>query len=154
MLSTACATRRFLVAFLAVAILVPASANNERVLAAPQAQSEPLSLTEAEILIYLLPEAHQVRQEGMDVGWELETGSTWNQRDFYNFSVVNAKRKNVGSNAIGFFSVNKRTGEVWDDIPSAERVNNIELQGIQKILREGHHIDAQQLTKFGSLRPQ
>jgi hypothetical protein len=151
--STRCATHRFLVTFLVVSALVPASANNERVLAAQQAQSEPLSKTEAEILIYLLPEAHHVRQEGMDIGWELETGSARNQKDFYNFWVVNAKRKNGGSVTIGFFSVNKHTAEVWDDTPSPRLVNDVELQGIQKILREGHHIDAQTLTEFGSLRP-
>jgi len=153
MLSTTCATHRFLATFLAVAALMPVSASNQRVLAAPQAQSEPLSQTEAEILIYLLPEAHQVRQEGMDIGWELQTGSAWNQKDFYGFWVVNAKRKNVGSVTIGFFSVNKHTAEVWDDTPSPKRVNNVELRGIQKILREGHHIDAQTLTAFGNMRP-
>lgn len=119
-----------------------------------QTQAEMLSLTEAEILIYVLPEARQIRNNGMDIGWELETGTSQNTTDFYNFWVVNKERKDhIGSVTIGYFSVNKHTADVWNQISGKLISPEKDLQGIQKILREGHHIDVQTLTKFGNLRP-
>jgi hypothetical protein len=34
---------------------------------------EQIAPDEAEILIYLLPQAQELRKQGMDIGWELQT---------------------------------------------------------------------------------
>jgi len=121
----------------------------------PQASTPPeqIALHEAEILIYLLPQAQELRNRGMDIGWELETSPKLNQQDFYTFWVVNSKRPNVqGSVTIGYFSVNKHTAEVWDD-DREKLMSSSELEGIQRILRQAHHIDETTLRRFSPLQP-
>jgi hypothetical protein len=114
---------------------------------------EEIAPCEAEILIYLLPEAQELRKQGMDIGWELQTSDKLNQRDFYTFWVINSKRPNTaGSVTVGYFSVNKHTAEVWDT-NSDRVVGAAEIEGVQRILRRAHHIDEETLHKFGSLRP-
>ena len=114
---------------------------------------ELLTLTEAEILIYLMPQAQELRRLRMDVGWELQTGPKFNRKDFYTFWVVNAKRPNVeGSVTVGYFDVNKHTGEVWDE--GLERfVVSPDLAGVQVILRKAHGIDASSLAKYHLAKP-
>src|ERR1700722_17661855 len=97
-----------------------------------------ISLTEAEILIYLLPQAQELRRQGMDVGWERQTSARLNQKNFYVFWVVNNKRSPVeGSVRVGFFAVSKFTAEVWDD-DLETIVSGPDLAGIQNILRKAH----------------
>lgn len=117
--------------------------------------AEQIAPYEAEILIYLLPQAQELRKQGMDVGWELQTSPKLNQRDFYTYWVVNSKRPNVeGSVTVGYFSVNKHTAEVWDDNNEKVKVPDAgELEGVERILRRAHHIDEETLHKFSSLRP-
>ena len=117
------------------------------------ASAEQIAPYEAEILLYLLPQAQELRKQGMDVGWELQTSPKLNQRDFYTYWVFNLKRQNVeGSVTIGYFSVNKHTAEVWDN--GNEKVVDAEdLEGVEKILRRAHLIDKETLDKFSSLRP-
>jgi len=115
-------------------------------------QAELLGLHEAEILIYLLPDAHEVRKQGMDVGWELQTGSDFNQKDFFVFWVVNAKRPNVnGSVTLGYYAVNRHTADVWVDVVNGFVVSK-ELEGVQRILRRAHHIDEATIAMYRSLR--
>jgi hypothetical protein len=110
---------------------------------------EPIALYEGEILIYLLPQGRELRNQGMDIGSEVNQ----NQQDFYTFQVFNSKRTNgQGSTTIGYFSVNKHTAEIWDD-NNQKRVSTTELEGIQRILRQAHRIDASTVRKFGALRP-
>jgi hypothetical protein len=114
---------------------------------------EPIALYEGQILIYLLPQGRELRNQGMDIGSELQTNEKLNQRDFYTFQVFNSKRADVhGSTTIGYFSVNKHTAEIWDD-DNQKQVSTAELEGIQKILRQAHDIDASTVRKFGTLRP-
>jgi|SRR6266702_1754117 len=114
---------------------------------------ELITLTEAEILVYLLPQAQELRKQHMDVGWELQTGPQFNRKDFYTFWVVNAKRPNVeGSVTVGYFDVNKHTGEIWDE--GLEKfVVSPELAGVQGILRKAHGIDSSILSKYRLARP-
>jgi hypothetical protein len=113
---------------------------------------EQIAPYEAEILIYVLPQAQELRKQGMDVGWEQDMSPKLNQRDFYTYWVVNSKRPNVeGSVTVGYFSVNRHTAEVWND--NNEQVDTSELAGIERILRRAHHIDEETLHKFSSLRP-
>jgi hypothetical protein len=117
--------------------------------------AEQIAPHEAEILIYLLPQAQELRKQGMDVGWELQTSPKLNQPDFYTYWLVNSKRPNVeGSVTLGYFSVNKHTAEVWDDNNEKVKVPEAgELEGVERILRRAHHIDEETLHKFSSLRP-
>jgi hypothetical protein len=122
---------------------------------APQATSKPEQIAryEAEILIYVLPQGQELRNQGMEIGWELQTSSKLNQQDFFTFWVFNSKRPNVeGSVTIGYFSVNKHSAEVWDDNKET-LVSTAELEGIQRILRQEHRIDESTVYKFSPLRP-
>ena len=114
---------------------------------------EPIALYEGEILIYLLPQGRELRNQGMDIGSEVQPNQKLDQQDFYTFQVFNSKRTNVqGTTTIGYFSVNKHTAEIWDD-NNQKQVVTAELEGIQRILRQAHHIDASTVRKFGALRP-
>ena len=114
---------------------------------------ELLSLEEAEILIYVLPQAQEVRKQGMDIGWELQTTQKLNQEDFYTFWVVNAKRQCVDcSVTIGYFSVNKHTAEIWED-DTVQIVTSPEIEGIQKIVRTAHPNKQDTIEKYHSRGP-
>ena len=118
----------------------------------PPTQPEHVALHEAEILVYLLPQAHDIRNEGMEIGWELQTSPKLNQEDFYNFWVFNAKRKHVhGSVTVGYFSVNKHTADIVDAL--GKFVASPELEGVQRILREAHHIDDTTIKEYRSRSP-
>ena len=108
---------------------------------------------EAEILIYLLPPAAIIRKEGWEVGWQLETDPKLNNKDFYNFWVYNAKRPSHGSVTIGYFSVNKHTGDVWDE-ENQEFVQSEEVSRVQALIRKGHCITATVIDEFQSRRPE
>ncbi len=121
--------------------------------AAPPKAPEPITLEEAEVLIYLLPQAHELRSKSMDVSWELETGKSFNQNDFYIFWVVNSKRPNVqGSVTVGYFAVNKHSAEVWS-LDANNFVSSSELEGIQRIIRTAHAITEPLIQQYHSRRP-
>jgi hypothetical protein len=102
--------------------------------------SEPLALSEAEILIYLMPASRQLRLQGFDVGWDLERSSIQGA-DSFRFRVFNAKRKcpERCSVTIGYFAVEKHTAEV-DDLDAQRIVTDEEIRGVQAILRKEHHL--------------
>src|SRR5580704_17869111 len=134
-----------------ISVVIPSKAVSQ----GSQTSSSPESIApyEGEILVYLLPHGQELRKLGMDIGAELETNQKLNQQDFYTFHVFNSKRTNVqGSTTVGYFSVNKHTAEIWDD-NNQRKVSTAELEGIQRILRQAHHIDASTVRKFGTLRP-
>jgi hypothetical protein len=120
---------------------------------APSKASQPISLEEAEVLIYLLPQAHELRAQAMDVGWELETGKSYNQDDFYVFWVVNSKRPYAqGSVTVGYFAVNKHSAELWS-LDTNQFVSTPEIEGVQKIIRNAHLIDEHIIQQYHSRRP-
>ncbi len=114
-------------------------------------QATVLQLYEAEILVYLLPQAHEIRKEGFDVVWTLEDDSKTNQRDFYTFWVISTRKQVEGSRTIGYFSVNKHTADIVD--PLQNIITSPELEGIQRILRKAHGVDEATLQEFRSRRP-
>lgn len=116
-------------------------------------EEQQVVLQEAEILIYIMPDSQEVRKQGWDVGWELQTSPELNQEDFFVFWVVNAKRPNVqGSVTIGYYGINKHTADIWED--NFQRfVSGKELEGVQNILRRAHHIDQTIIEKYRSRRP-
>lgn len=141
-------------AFFVLLFFVGVRSQDQQTLATQSPQAEPLSLTEAEVLVYLLPRAREVRRQGGRIGWEVETGPSQNTTDFYNFWVVDNKQQgHIGSVTLGYFSVNKHTADVWDQVSDKVISPDEELQGIQKILRDGHHINAQTLEKYRDVNP-
>lgn len=112
-----------------------------------------IRLEEAEILVFLLPQAAELRRQGMDVGWELQTGPKLNQADFYTFWVVNSTRPHVeGSVTVGYFAVNRHSAEVWS-LDKGEFVSSPEIEGIQRIVRRAHSIDDALIRQYHSRRP-
>jgi hypothetical protein len=117
-------------------------------------RAEQISYTDAEILVYLLPQAQELRRQGMDIGWELQTSPALNQTNFYIFWVVNSKRPKVeGSVTVGYFAVNKHTADVWDQ-GLEEFVVSPDVAAVQSILRRGHHIGAETISSFRQMRPE
>ncbi len=108
-------------------------------------RAEPLSMADAGTLLHLLPQAREVREEGMDVSWDPVTAPERKSTDFYEFWVTK------GSDLIGFFSVNIHTGDVWQD--TAMLVRDPELATAQDVLREAHHIDDLTIKRFQGLKP-
>ncbi len=114
---------------------------------APVAKPQEIAYHEAEILIYLLPVAKELRAGGMDVSWERQTSAKLNQEDYFVFWVVNARRVSNGSVTVGYFAVNKHTADVWDS-DLKELVTSPEIKGVQKILRRAHRIDDHAIEEY------
>jgi len=113
---------------------------------------EKISLHEAEILIYLLPAAVEVRRQGMDVAWELQDSDAYNQKDFYIFWVYNKDRTGTASVTIGYFAVNKHKADVWDLVFDS-LVQGKEIERVQTILRRAHAITEDTVRRFRMLNP-
>ena len=113
---------------------------------------EPITLPEAEILIYFLPQAVELRSQGMEVGWELTASPKVNHEDFFSFWVINVTRESAGSVTVGWFFVNRHTGDVWDD-GLGKYVVSHDIEGIQKILRRAHRIDEETLRRYRTRSP-
>jgi len=116
-------------------------------------ESQLINLEEAEILIYLLPQARELRRQGMDIGWELQTSTKFNQEDFFVFLVANTKRSYAnGSVSVGYFAVNKHNAEIWS-LDINRFVSSQGIRGVQKIIRSAHHIDEAVIRRYHSRRP-
>lgn len=102
-------------------------------------KAEPITLPEAEILIYLMPASQELRKQGFDVGWDISRSQN---PDMFQFFVFNAKRKcpEGCSVTIGNFAVNKHTAEVTSTDTDTV-LTSPELSGVQAILRREHHLD-------------
>ena len=116
-----------------------------------EAEATTITYTEAEILIYLTPQAQRIRAQGYDVGWDRSISAQLNQSDYFFFYLFDSKRKSYGSVTAGNYAVNKHTGDIWDQTEE-KPLTSPELSGVQKILREEHHITARTDTEY-RLRP-
>ena len=118
------------------------------------AKNSPLiTREEAEILIYVMPDAEAERKAGKDVAWTPEVNKQYDLANFYYFWVVGAgQRKEPGSITVGYFAVNKHTGDMWETV-NTEHITGPQLSGVQKIIREHHNITAAVLKEFSGLRP-
>jgi len=85
----------------------------------------------------------------MDVGFEEDSTSDNNQKDYYYFYVYNPKRQDAPNATIGHFAVNKHTADVWN-VTTSEMVTSTELAGIQRIVRRAHHIDQSTIERYRS----
>jgi hypothetical protein len=107
-----------------------------------------LTLAEAKILVYVTPVGDRARRDGLDIALELQTSAQLNQADYYYFWVYNAKREqSSGSVTIGYFAVNKHTAEVWDT-DTKKQISSDLVVGVQKIVRDFHHIDEPKIEKY------
>ncbi|HZR30948.1 MAG TPA: hypothetical protein VFA76_03725 [Terriglobales bacterium] len=111
--------------------------------AVPEPQCKKISVRDAEILLYLMPVADELRAEEMDVGWKREPGVEEYRQGAYAFRLENARRYNPnGSVTIGYFLVDKCTGIIRQD-ETGEVVTSPMVRGVQRIMtREGEQSPA------------
>jgi len=109
----------------------------------------PLALHEAEILIYVLPVAVDLRKAGNDVAWRLQPNPSDNSDDYFHFWAVESGASGSASPNVGHYAVNRWTGDVWDDVLESP-VTGPELERIQAILRKAHGIDARVISDYRS----
>ncbi len=128
--------------------------NNLRNSPATAASCRPSQLQEyeAEILIYLIPEATEARKNGEKVAWELQSSAKLNQNDFFVFYLYNAGAPESSSPTIGYFAVNKHTAEVWN-MNAEEPLHSADLLSVGEIFRRGHCIDEQTVRLYSSAKP-
>ena len=107
-----------------------------------------LSVAEARILVYVSPVGERQRASGLDIAMEEQSSIQLNQADYYYFWVYNAKRKQSGGSVtIGYYAVNRHTGDVWDTDEKKQLSSNL-MSGVQTIVRESHHIDEGTMEKY------
>lgn len=133
-------------AWLVVPFMIIVSASTVFDSSSNPTQSDPIALHEAEILVCLLPVAHEIRGHGGDIGWARTTSDALNQADYYIFHVVK-KECTVWPCTVGHFAVNKHTADVWDDV-RRELIRSTELERVQEILRKAHGIDEETVQKY------
>lgn len=129
---------------LLVIICVPA----QRASAANKPAS--LTATEAKILVYISPVGQSLREQGFDVGMERQTSSQLDQANYYYFWIYDSKRQQLsGSVTVGYYAVNKHTGQVWDT-ETRKEVSSGLMKGVQAIIRRSHGIDESTLAKYSN----
>src|SRR6185437_6392029 len=89
-----------------------------------------ISLSEAEILIYVMPDSVAIRDKGRDVILEVTTSAELNQSDYYFFD-VSFTGPTAASRLVGHYAINKRTADVLNSIPTAHIVTSRQLSGVQ-----------------------
>jgi hypothetical protein len=111
--------------------------------------ADQLSISDAQSLLYLLPQARKIRSEGMDVSSDVISAPERKGVDFYDFWVIR------GSAPIGIFSVNRYTGDVWKNGENPAKIeDDPQIERVQEGLRETHRIDGTVLAKYQVLRPE
>jgi len=107
-------------------VLAPHARSTAQEAATPCAK---LSVREAELLIYFLPVAEQLRSQQMEIGWERTPKAEESSR--YVFWVYNSRRSGTGSVTIGYFNVDRCTGVVTEQ---RNTVTSATLRAVQNIL--------------------
>ncbi len=101
--------------------------------AAAESTCKDVSLIDAQILIYLLPVADQLRAQGMDIGWERQPALEAERPDHYSFWVYNSRRVSAGSVTIGYYNVDRCTGVVRE-AETGKIVSNRLMNHIRQII--------------------
>ena len=154
--------------FLIALICCPLSSNRALALgpdSASQGQeanaTPTITVGEAEGLISLLPPTKELRAKGMVVKWDVQAGSTMNNKDYYFFWIYNATaqaQRDIGSISVGNYAVNKHTADIraWrvsDEVfhgNDGEVVTTNELERLQEELRKKHGIDSALIREYRS----
>ena len=130
--------------------------------ASPEANESPtITVQEAGELINLLPVIKERRVKGMVVKWDMQTGATMNDKDYYFFWIYNVtaqKARDIGSISVGNYAVNKHTADVraWQvshDVSYGDDgvlVSTNELERLQEELRKRHGIDSTAIQRYRS----
>jgi hypothetical protein len=103
-----------------------------------------ISEIESKILVYLTPDAQQVRSLGREVFISRSEASNLNWSDFWYWEVTDPSSPAIGTNFVALFAVNVHTGAVFKPVP--DEVTGEELAGVQKILRRAHGIGRKALA--------
>jgi hypothetical protein len=121
-------------------------------------QPDTISLNEAEILIYLMPRADEVRSRGCDVSWEVEESSSDNQVDYYTFWVVHtgeSTRCRTWATTVSYFAVNRHTADVRDvSLDDYPLQHSQRLERVQQAMRRVHAIDKETIQKYRYASPE
>jgi hypothetical protein len=156
--------------FLAVLICCPLSSNRASAFASgvvsaspgPEANESPtITVQEAGELIDLLPVTKELRAKGMVVKWDVQTGASMNDKDYYFFWIYNVtaqKERDIGSISVGNYAVNKHTADVraWQvshDVSYGDDgvlVTTNELERLQEELRKRQGIDSLAIQRYRS----
>jgi len=102
-----------------------------------QSPCSAISPQDAQILIYLLPVADQLRKEGMDIAWERVPLAEAHSSTEYVFWVYNSKREGTASVTIGYYRVNRCTGVITED-ETGKAVTSQVLDRVRSIMLDGH----------------
>ena len=115
-----------------------------------ESQSSPLSLVEAELLVYQVPALRSFRRQGGQAPtFESMTAEGLDHEHYFVFYVYDSQ-PTEGSPTIGSFAVNKLTADVIDLGPVV-RIDDSELRGAQEIVRRAHGIDLRKVVELRDL---
>lgn len=123
--------------------------------------STTITLAEAEELIQKLPVTIELRAKGMDLKWDVQTGPTMNDKDYYFFWLYNTtaqKRRDIGSISVGNYAVNKHTADVRacqvsDEVFYGDDGVLVATDGLERLqdeLRKKHNIDSTLIAEYRS----
>ena len=118
-----------------------------------------ITIDEAKGLINLLPAIKELRAKGMVVKWDVQTGATMNDNDYYFFWIYNVtaqRQRDIGSISVGNFAVNKHTADMRAWQVSNEvfhgddgvLVTTTELEQLQEEFRKKHGIDSTLIQEY------
>lgn len=111
-----------------------------------------ITLPEAEILIYIMPDSKEVRKLGQDVTWLTDSQavsmSVYDGTDYYIFWVTSSG-PSQGSNSVGYYAVNKHTADVLLLGAGYPRmVISKELEGVERLFRRASCIGPSTIKKY------
>ncbi len=126
--------------------------------AATACRATPITLSEAETLIYIMPVSQQIRTRGQDVTWLVDSQAVsmakYDGADYYIFYVT-FTGPTEGSPTLGYYAVNKHTADVLDLVGQHPQiVTSEELDGVQRIMRRAHCIDAPTIKGYRFRNPE
>lgn len=118
----------------------------------------PITLSEAETLIYIMPASQEVRTTGQDVTWLVDSKAVsmtkYDGADYYIFYVT-FTGPTEGSSTVGYYAVNKHTADVLELLGEYPQiVTSEELDGVQRIMRRAHCIDAATIKEYRFRNPE
>ena len=106
-----------------------------------------LSSYEAQILVYISPDAHEIRESGRDVDLYPVTSEALNSEEYYFYDVRDPESADVGSDLVGHYAVNKYSADLVNAV-TQEQIDSVEVNRIEDILRKAHQMHEAQIKKY------
>ncbi|HXZ41546.1 MAG TPA: hypothetical protein VEG68_12465, partial [Terriglobales bacterium] len=116
-------------------MLATATDGTPSLLQKEQTNCTAVSERDARILVYLIPAAFDLRAKGRDVVLDRQTGSEQNELNKYVFQLDASPQNRFGSSLVGYFDVDRCTGEIRDDA-TGDVITSDALRGVQKIITQ------------------